>query len=120
MRFLTRTPRFLPVILGAVMLAVTSVSVKVPSLRFAAGDAALAQAAPAPAQGAQGTTAGRPLRVLFLGSEQAAAGTAQPPTHQASGFYQAVATTLARKGIQLTPVLSPAALSADRLNYYDA
>jgi putative membrane-bound dehydrogenase-like protein len=57
-------------------------------------------------------SAGRPLKVLLLGQEQ--------ETHSAATFYQAIAPTLARNGIQLTPVLSPAALVADRLKYYDA
>ena len=56
--------------------------------------------------------AGRPLKVLFLGQDQA--------THPAAGIYQAIGAPLARKGIQLTPVLSPAALSAERLPFYDA
>ena len=50
--------------------------------------------------------------MLFLGQDQA--------THPAAGIYQAIGAPLARKGIQLTPVLSPAALTAERLGYYDA
>jgi len=94
------------------MLAIATVSFRIPAIRIG-GSEALAQA------GSPTASAGRPLRVLFLGSDQPAAA-GQTPTHQASGFYQAVGTTLGRKGIQLTPVLSPAALTPDRLNYYDA
>ena len=41
-------------------------------------------------------------------------------THSAAGLYQSIGAPLARKGIQLTAVLSPAALTAERLGYYDA
>ena len=43
-----------------------------------------------------------------------------PATHTAAGIYQAIGAPLARKGIQLTPVLSPAALTSEQLAYYDA
>ena len=86
MRFVTRTPRFLTLIGGALMLAIATVSFRIPALRIG-GSEALAQA------GSPTASAGRPLRVLFLGSDQPAAA-GQTPTHQASGFYQAVGTTL--------------------------
>jgi putative membrane-bound dehydrogenase-like protein len=58
-------------------------------------------------------SAGRPLKVLFLGQEQ------QP--HSAAAVFQLLAAPLARRGIQLTPSFTPAtALAADRLNHYDA
>src|SRR5262245_22855509 len=92
MRFVTRAPRFLPVVGGALMMAIATISLRVPDLRIAASE-------PPPQAAAQGTSAGRPLKVLFLGSDQAPGPAGQtPPAHQASGFYQAVATTLARKG----------------------
>ena len=106
MRFVTRAPRF-PLLLigGAMTVCVATLSPRLPIFDVA-GAAGLPQATPAPA------SAGRPLEVLFLGHEQ--------PTHGAAGIYQAIGAPLARKGIQLTPVLSPAALTAERLANYDA
>ena len=112
MRFVTRTPRFLTLI-GGVPYARDRHRV------FPHSGASNRWQRGARWAGSPTASAGRPLRVLFLGSDQPAAA-GQTPTHQASGFYQAVGTTLGRKGIQLTPVLSPAALTPDRLNYYDA
>jgi putative membrane-bound dehydrogenase-like protein len=108
MRFVTRAPRSLSLWLGgAIALWMATLSPRVPGLPTA--DAAgLAQTG---AQSAA-SAAGRPLKVLFLGQDQA--------THPAAGIYQAIGAPLARNGIQLTPVLSPAALSADRLPFYDA
>ena len=107
MRFATRAPRSLSILIGgalAVWVATLSPRMPVPGI---ADVAARAQASPQPA-----ATAGRPLKVLFLGQEQA--------THPAAGIYQSIGAALARKGIQLTAVLSPAALTAERLANYDA
>ena len=106
MRFVTRAPRFLSLLIGGAMAVwVATLSPRLPILD-AAGAAGLPQATPAQA------STGRPLEVLFLGHDQ--------PTHGAAGIYQAIGAPLARKGIQLTPVLSPAALTAERLAHYDA
>ena len=53
--------------------------------------------------------AARPLKVLFV---------ADAPAY--TGLYGALAPILARRGIQLTPVLAGADMSADRLAHYDA
>ncbi len=106
MRFVTRAPRFLSLLIGGAMAVwVATLSPRLPILDVA-GAAGLPQATPAQA------STGRPLEVLFLGHDQ--------PTHGAAGIYQAIGAPLARKGIQLTPVLSPAALTAERLANYDA
>ena len=56
----------------------------------------------------------RPLRVLLLGHEKDGA-------HASPALYQALAPALARRGIQLTHVATPAeALTAERLAHYDA
>jgi putative membrane-bound dehydrogenase-like protein len=68
------------------------------------------------APGGTGSTAGTPLKVLILMQEQT-----QPQPHAALAVYQALGAPLARRGIQLTPALTPAAaLAPERLNYYDA
>ena len=55
---------------------------------------------------------GRPLRLLFLGHEQR--------THNSHVLFPMLASSLARLGIQLTHVDTPAeALVADKLQYYD-
>ena len=55
----------------------------------------------------------RPLRILFLGGEQ--------PPHSSSALFAALAPVLARRGIQLTHVSTPAeALDAQKLADYDA
>ncbi len=106
MRFVTRAPRSLSLLAGGAMAVwLATLAPRVPVLEIADA-AALAQASPQP------PAAGRPLRVLFLGQDQA--------THPAAGLYQSIGAPLARKGIQLTAVLTPAALTADRLMYYDA
>ena len=106
MRFVTRAPRFLSLLIGgAIAVWVATLSPRLPIFDVA-GATGLPQATPAPA------STGRPLEVLFLGHDQ--------PTHGAAGIYQAIGAPLARKGIQLTPVLSPAALTAERLANYDA
>jgi putative membrane-bound dehydrogenase-like protein len=107
MRFVTRAPRSLSLLIGgAIAVWVATLSPRVPVLEVADA-ASLAQASPQTS-----ASAGRPLKVLFLGQEQT--------THPAAGIYQAIGAPLARKGIQLTPVLSPAALTSERLAYYDA
>ena len=56
----------------------------------------------------------RPIRVLLLGEEQA-------PAHASPALYPLLAAPLARRGIQLTHVLTPAeALTAEKLAHYDA
>jgi putative membrane-bound dehydrogenase-like protein len=69
--------------------------------------------ATAQAKPAVTTAQGAPIKVLFLGQEQA--------PHAASAMFPHIAPQLSRRGIQLTPVLNPEdALSPDRLGYYDA
>jgi uncharacterized protein len=111
MRFVT--PRSLIMLIGGAMAVwVATLSPRVPILEMADATA-LAQASPQTS-----ASAGRPLKILFLGSEPPVGQT--PATHAAAGIYQAIGAPLARKGIQLTPVLSPAALTSDRLAHYDA
>ena len=108
MRFVTRAPRLVfVVIVAALVVWATTLSPRLPVLRVADDAVVLAQAGAQPA-----ADAGRPLKVLFLGQDQT--------THSAAGLYQAIGAPLARHGIQLTAVLSPAALTADRVKYYDA
>lgn len=58
------------------------------------------------------TSAGRPLRLLFLGHEQR--------NHNSHVMFPLLATVLARKGIQLTHVNTPAeAFVPDKLAHYD-
>ena len=72
-----------------------------------------AQRAPARPAAAREADA-RPLRVLFLGHDQA-----QP--HPSPAMYPLLASPLARRGIQLTHVLTPAeALTPEKLAHYDA
>ncbi len=107
MRFVTRAPRSLFLLVaGAMALWLATLSPRVPGLPIADA-ASLSQTVPQPA-----ASPGRPLKVLFLGQDQTA--------HPAAGLYQSIGAPLARKGIQLTAVLSPAALTAERLAYYDA
>ena len=55
----------------------------------------------------------RPLRVLFVGSDQA--------PHQSSALMTPLVSALARRGIQLITVpVAAEALSAEKLRYYDA
>ena len=108
MRFVTRAPRSVfVVIVAALVVWATTLSPRLPVLRVADDAVVLAQAGAQPP-----ADAGRPLKVLFLGQDQT--------THSAAGLYQAIGAPLARHGIQLTAVLSPAALTADRVKYYDA
>jgi uncharacterized protein len=59
------------------------------------------------------SSSGRPLRVLFLGHDQ------ERP-HPTPALYTLLASPLARRGIQLTHVNTPAeALSAQKLAHYD-
>ncbi len=105
MRFVTRAPRPLSLLIGgAIAVWIATLSPRIPGLPIADASA-LAQTS---AQGA--AAAGRPLRVLFLGQDQ--------PPHPAGAVFQSLAAPLARRGIQLTPVLTTAALT-DRLSYYD-
>ncbi len=82
----------------------------------AAGYSVFAQARP---QGPATRPAGResdarPIRVLFLGHDQA-----QP--HPSPAMYPLLAAPLARRGIQLTHVLTPEeALTPEKLAHYDA
>jgi putative membrane-bound dehydrogenase-like protein len=79
-----------------------------PSIRGTANPAAVQT--PAKPSAAQG----KPIRVLFLVHEQ-------QPAHSGAAIYAALGSPLARRGIQLTPALTPQeALTADRLKYYDA
>ena len=108
MRFATRPPRSVfVVIVAALVVWATTLSPRLPVLRVADDAVVLAQAGAQPA-----ADAGRPLKVLFLGQDQ--------PTHPAAGLYQSIGAPLARRGIQLTTVLSPSALTADRVANYDA
>ena len=52
---------------------------------------------------------GRPIKVLFVG---------YTPAH--ASVYQSLASALARRGIQVTPLLTADAASSDRLSHYDA
>jgi uncharacterized protein len=75
------------------------------------------QSKPAAAAPAQRTTPreaeARPLRVLFLGGEQA--------PHSSAALVSPMGAALARRGIQLTHVLTPAeALAPEKLRHYDA
>ena len=107
MQSVTRAPRSLVLLIGgAIAVWGATLSPRLTVLDVA-GTAAQAQAAPQAS-----ASQGRPLKVLFLGHDQS--------THGAAGIYQAIGAPLARKGIQLTPVLSPAALTAERLAHYDA
>ena len=70
-----------------------------------------------PQQAAQRTTPreseARPLRVLFLGQDQA--------PHSSSAVFSSLASVLARRGIQLTYVATPAeAFATGTLTHYDA
>jgi putative membrane-bound dehydrogenase-like protein len=96
-------------IVGAVAMWAATLSPKLPGLGVEATGAA--QAAQAGGTGSAST--GRPLKVLFLGQDQA--------QHSAAAIYQALGPPLARRGIQLSPVLTPAlALVPDKLTHYDA
>jgi putative membrane-bound dehydrogenase-like protein len=68
-------------------------------------------AAPQSRAGGTGST-GAPLKILFLGSDEA-----ETP-HPAGAVFQSLAAPLARRGIQLTPTMTPAVF-VDRLQYYD-
>jgi putative membrane-bound dehydrogenase-like protein len=113
MRSLTRAPRFVTLAIGG-SLALWAATLS-PRLPLSLGsEVAGASAGLQHAANGTGSTAGRPLKVLFLGHEQ-------PPAHSAAAFYQVLGPALARRGIQLTPVLTPAAaLVADKLQHYDA
>ena len=103
MQLVRRAPRAIAaLIVGALAFWATEVYSRLPlSLATEAASATGAWQAASP---------GRPLKVLFLGQEQ------QP--HPAGAVFQLLAAPLARRGIQLSPAFTPAAL-ADRLSYYD-
>jgi putative membrane-bound dehydrogenase-like protein len=103
MRLMTRIPRRLAgLVVGT--LAVLSLTARV--------DLAVFQPGVRPGQ-SSGRTA-RPMRVLFLGHDQAA-------PHNPAKMFPILAAPLARKGIQLTYVATPAeALDPARLARYDA
>ena len=109
MRFVTRAPRSLSMLIGgAIAVWVATLSPRVPLLEVA--DAASLAQAPA----------ARRRRHQPDARSRCCSSARSQATHPAAGIYQAIGAPLARKGIQLTPVLSPAALSADRLALYDA
>ena len=90
-----RSRSFTRILVASAALAAASLSLL--------GQSRAPQARPA----AQGT--GRPVRVLFL---------AHSPAH--ANLYPLLASPLARRGIQLTPVLNVESLTPDRLAHYDA
>ena len=93
---LFRTLRF--TIAGLVALSLTGVALLISA----------EQSRPAsPARTA--ASSGRPIKVLFVG---------YTPAH--ATVYPALASALARRGIQITPLLTPEGAAADRLSYYDA
>ena len=89
---------------GATVLALACLSLLAESRQTA-------RQAPGPAPGAP---QGRPIKVLFVGSDQDA-------PHNPERMFPLLAAPLARRGIQLTYGRSPAeALESSRLSYYDA
>jgi uncharacterized protein len=110
MRFVGRVPRALAVLFGGAVAfwaatpsALLPVSAGLEVTRAAEGSSRV--------QAGTGST-GRPLRLLFLGQDQ--------PTHSTNALFQLLAAPLARRGIQLTPVLTPAAaLVPEKLTHYD-
>jgi uncharacterized protein len=108
MQFVTRARRSVAAAAGALALCAAAMAPTLPS----GSGGSIAQAAQAPAASSS-ESAGRPLKVMFLGQEQA--------RHSAAAILQVLAPPLARRGIQLTPVLSPgSALVPDKLTHYDA
>ncbi len=99
-----RAPRALVITASIATLWLATLSPRVFTRMEAAPGAGLQSRA-----GGTGST-GTPLKILFLGHDQ--------PPHPASAVFQSLAAPLARRGIQLTPTLTPAAL-VDRLAYYD-
>jgi uncharacterized protein len=78
-----------------------------------AAPAALGQAARDRATSAFSDSAARPIRVLFLGHDR--------PHHPSTTLYPLLAAPLARRGIQLTHVMTPEeALAPATLAHYDA
>jgi len=93
MRSLPRLPRYLSIAAAAALVG------------WIASPAAQS---PAPSAGQAA-----PIKVLFLGQDQT--------PHGAGAIYGAIASPLARHGVQLTAALTPEdALSPERLAYYDA
>ena len=92
------------VVLGIGCLATLMVGLMGPTLVGRAG---------APQAAATKTSAGRPLRLLFLGHEQR--------NHNSHTMFPLLAVPLARRGIQMTHVNTPAeALIPEKLAHYDA
>ena len=117
MRLVTGTPRFLSLTAGvaaALWLATMSPRWSTWStvMDRAIGMTRVSAAAEAGMQTPAGgsASAGAPLKILFLGGDQ--------PPHPAAAVFQSLAAPLARRGIQLTPTLSPTALT-EKLSYYD-
>ena len=109
MRFGTRASRC--VWLSLSVAAGVWVAAAAPTLRSEGRAAQSGAFRPKPTQNA---AAGRPIRVLFLGQEQ-------NPLHSTASMFPLLASPLARRGIQLTPVLTPQeALVPARLAHYDA
>ncbi|HXE81098.1 MAG TPA: PVC-type heme-binding CxxCH protein [Vicinamibacterales bacterium] len=99
---------------SALTLAVTLAAL---AARSASLDATAGRLQSRPAEGrstAPDTPEGRPIRVLFLGHENLR-------HHPSSTLYPLLAAPLARRGIQLTHVWTPAeALTPEKLAHYDA
>jgi putative membrane-bound dehydrogenase-like protein len=97
---------------AALMLAVAGLA-RFDAFRPQAVSATAAAQAPAPASASQaGAVTARPLRLLFLGHEQR--------NHNSHALFALLASPLARRGIQLTHVNTPAeALVPEKLAYYD-
>ena len=120
MGFATRAPRSVILAVGAVLMVAGAFAPHV-TLPFSVA----LSGAPTPQAAPTSSTAGRPLKVLFLGQDQGqdqSPSQGQPPApHMAGAVFQSLAAPLARRGIQLVPALTPAAaLAADKLSFYDA
>ena len=113
MRLVSRAPRRLLIVAGGA-LALAAATFAPPLATRINGVGTFTMEASAGLQSRAGGTGstGTPLKILFLGQNDA-----QPP-HPAAAVFQSLAAPLARRGIQLTPVFTPAAL-VDRLAYYD-
>ena len=107
MQLVARAPRtFAAVVGGALAFWGTAISPSLPS-PFATGAVTASSTARQAA-----ASAGRPLKLLFLGQEQA--------PHSTAAVFQSLAAALGRRGVQLTPAFTPAAaLDPKRLSHYD-
>ena len=113
MRLVSRAPRGLVVVAGgALALAATTFAPPLATMIDRVG--AFTMEASAGVQSRAGGTGstGTPLKILFLGQNDA------PQPHPAAAVFQSLAAPLARRGIQLTAAFTPEAL-VDRLSYYD-